>query len=98
MDQTPDSPPELSNQSLPNTQNQGASSSRANTSSNGATGNGNSSSGDKVSHGTPGSSWNNKKYKEEYETAFSRLCHQEYEPGKLWKSRDGDESIADGLE
>lgn len=83
MDQTPDSPPELASQGSASGQNQGASSTRANSTSNGATGNGGSSGGDKAGHSAPGSSWNNKKYKEEYEIAASRLCHQDYEPGGL---------------
>lgn len=79
LDQAPDSPIEPTNAQLaasgslssPPPQN-GSGPSRVASEGNG-----------KSIHGAPGSSWNNKKFMEEYEQAAGRLCHQEYDASKL---------------
>jgi hypothetical protein len=73
MMEAPDSPPDThhaaANQSISLSGPQTASGSRAN----GET---------KTNHGAPGSSWNNKKWHEEYERASSQLLDQDWNHGE----------------
>lgn len=74
MMEAPDSPPDthqtMANQSAPLSGSQAVGSSRAN--------------GDtKPNHGAPGSSWNNKKWHDEYERAYSHLLDQDWDASEF---------------
>jgi hypothetical protein len=74
MMEAPDSPPDAhhaaANQSAPLSSGQGANGSRAN----GET---------KTNHGAPGSTWNNKKWHDEYERASNQLLDQDWDNSKF---------------
>ena len=38
----------------------------------------------KITHGAPGSSWQSKKFNEDYEKAFSNLMDQNWDNGKYF--------------
>jgi len=71
MMEAPDSPPETFNNSFD-----------GNSNSQAAGGNRASSESSKVNHGAPGSSWNTKKFREEYDRVYNGLLDQNWDHSK----------------
>jgi hypothetical protein len=75
--EAPDSPPETNQ--VP-TANHSAALSGSQTAASSQVAGGNRGSETKINHGAPGSSWNNKKWQEEYERSYALLLDQNWDP------------------